>query len=56
MVGLCLNLYLTVKWIDTEEIELFNYHQESETGIILEVDLTLKSYMTSIMTILVLLK
>jgi len=27
------------KWIDPEEIELFNYHEESEKGLILEVDL-----------------
>jgi len=27
------------QWIDPEEVELFNYHAESEKGVILEVDL-----------------
>ena len=27
------------KWIDPEEVELFNYHEESEKGVTLEVDL-----------------
>ena len=31
--------YGDFEWIDPDEVELFNYHDESEKGIILEVDL-----------------
>ena len=31
--------YGEFEWIDPDEVKLFNYHEESEKGVILEVDL-----------------